>query len=195
MDIPGVLAVRDIAVNELSWNAPGNTWDSVEAIDKWRIAVPTGMQPTLSDAVGRLVFYKRNVPVPADPAKVATRIGELDQAEQLSLETFNAEDLPIPLGRSRDTGSYHSFQHHFPELYGISSVGLSTSADAQRRAQAFQLKGYLLFFDQVMANYFAQLTNLRSLFRRNFAEDYALDPAAARTVFAQRVESLSLIHI
>ena len=189
MDIPGVRAVRDIVVNELSWNATGNTWDSVEAIDKWRIAVPTGMQPTLSDAVGRLVFYKRNVPVPADPAKVATRIGELDQAEQLSLETFNAEDLPIPLGRSRDTGSYHSFQHHFPELYGISSVGLSTSADAQRRAQAFQLKGYLLFFDQVMANYFAQLTNLRSLFRRNFAEDYALDPAAARTVFAQRVES------
>lgn len=189
MDIPGVRAVRDIVVNQLSWNATGNTWDSVEAADKWRLVVPAGRQPRLSDAVGRLVFYKRNVPVPADPAKVAQRIGELDQAEQLPLETVTAEDLPIPLGRARDTGSYHSFQHHFPELYGISAVGLSAKADAQRRAQALQLKGYLLFFDQVMANYFAQLRELRTLYRRDFADAYALDPDAARTVFAQRVDS------
>ena len=55
MDIPGVRAVRDIAVNELSWNAPGNTWDSVEAIDKWRIAVPTGMPVSYT----HLDVYKR----------------------------------------------------------------------------------------------------------------------------------------
>ncbi|OYY95104.1 MAG: hypothetical protein B7Y41_04335 [Hydrogenophilales bacterium 28-61-23] len=189
MDIPGLRALRDIVVNPLEWNPLTKAWDAVEAEDKWRMAVPTGKQPTLSDAVGRLVFYKRNVPVPADPAKVAERIDALEEAERLSLETFNAEDLPIPLGHARDTGSYHSFQHHFPEVYGISSIGLSANADAQRRAQALQFKGYLLFFDQVMANYFAQLSNLRSLFRRNFAEDYALDHGAARTCFAQRVES------
>jgi uncharacterized protein len=189
MDIPGVLTVRDIVVNELKWNGVKEAWDSVTPEKKWRLQVPSGKQPTLSDEVSRLVFYKRSVPIQADSAKVIARIMALEEEERLSLETVNIEDIPIPLGRNRDTGRYHSFQHHFPEIYGISDVGLPTNADAPRRAQALQLKAYLLFFDQVMANYFAQLSHLNSLFRLNFAEDYALDHASARTAFAQRVNS------
>ena len=53
-----------------------------------------------------------------------------------------------------------------------------------------QLKGYLLFFDQIMANFFAQLANLRKLYARDYASAYEANPEAARTCFAQRVDSI-----
>lgn len=187
MDIPGVRAIRDIVVNALVLD--GGEWEAVEAPDKWRQQVPDGVQPRLSNEVGRLVFYKRNVPILADAAAVSARLQALEDAEQAALETVNEEDLPIPLGKARDLAAYHSFQHHFPALYGLSAHGLSSN-DPQRKALALQLKGYLLFFDQLMANFFAQLANLGKLYARDYAAAYALDPEAARTYFAQRVDSI-----
>jgi hypothetical protein len=46
-------------------------------------------------------------------------------------------------------------------------VGLSSTADDKRKALALQLKAYLLFYDQVMANYMAQLSQVKELFSRN----------------------------
>ncbi|HTJ96279.1 MAG TPA: hypothetical protein VL381_02330 [Rhodocyclaceae bacterium] len=188
MDIPGVRAVRDIIVNQLVKDKVSGDLVAIEPDDKWRLAVPSGMQPMLSNDHGRMVFYKRNVPVPAQAALVNARIAELEEAERLNLETVQEEDLPIPLGRAREVDAYHSFQLHFPVLYGLSQQGLNSS-DPQRQAQALQLKGYLLFFDQLMANYLAQLANLRHLYSRNFATDYLADATTARTYFAQVVDS------
>jgi len=76
-------------------------------------------------------------------------------------------DLPIPLGKFRSPASYYSFQNHFPAIYGLSEVGLSSTADDKRKALALQLKAYLLFYDQVMANYMAQLSQVKELFSTN----------------------------
>jgi uncharacterized protein len=40
---------------------------------------------------------------------------------------------------------------------------LPESAGAARKSQAKQLKAYLLFFEQALANYFAQLSNVGAL--------------------------------
>jgi hypothetical protein len=187
MDIEGVRAVRDIVVNALEKTGPpgpGNTEPAAKAVepaDKWRLPVPQGMQPRLSVRYGRLVFYKRNLPVLADSALVKKELDALNEAVRAKLEKPSADDLPIPHGRYRDVARYHSFQQHFPAVYGLSDAGLPANADAQRQAAALQLKGYLLFFDQVMANYFAQLANVRELFSRN--------PGVSRTYFAQVVDS------
>ncbi|GAA5167656.1 hypothetical protein [Viridibacterium curvum] len=196
MDLPGVRAVRDIVINAVSFNKLTKTWDATEAEDKWRLVVPEGHLPVLVDDVNRLVLYKRGVPVPVSSSDLQARVDALEAAETAAIESPGAEDLPLPLGRPRDTANYHSFQLHFPEVYGISAVGLSPQADAQRRAQALQLKGYLLFFDQVLANYYAQLSQLNRVFRLDFAADYeaALSDearrAVARTRFAQVVQSI-----
>lgn len=181
MDIPGVRAVRDILINPLD---PGESPDGrpAEPADKWRIAVPEGKRPRLSDRRGRLVCYKRGVPLQADAALFAAALQDLLDAEEAKRNAVNPEDLPIPRGRYRDSGRYHAFQHHFPALYGLSEQGLPSNADEKRRAQALQLKAYLLFFDQAMADYCAQLANLRELFSRT--------PAQARSYFTQRVAGL-----
>ncbi len=180
MDIPGVRAVRDIVINPVM---PGDkeTGIPLASANKWLLQVPAGKQPRLSGTQGRLVFYKRNIPVMADPVQLKTALQALYDAQEKRLDTVLAEDLAIPLGRFRNTAAYQSFQHHFPVLYGLSKQGLPANADAQRQALALQLKAYLLFVDQVMANYFAQLAGVGDLFSR--------DPAVAQTYHAQIVNS------
>ena len=74
-------------------------------------------------------------------------------------------DLQIPEGRYRPgLADYYSIQHDFPLVYGIGKGGLPNEAAPLRKVQALQLKGYLLFYDQLLANYLAQIANLRHLF-------------------------------
>ena len=176
MDIPGVVAIRDILLNELD-----NAGKAIEPADKWRIPVPPGLQPRLSVTRGRIVFYKKNLPIPPNAAQVATLLGDLRLAERLKLEDGQIEDLPIPLGRYRDPENYRSFQSHFPAIYGISEVGLPPGASPQRAAQALQFKAWLLFFDQIMANYQSQLGHVRDLF--------STQPDLAQSYFSQMVDS------
>lgn len=180
MDIDGVLAVRDIIINPQT--PGGNPNDPAEPpTDKWRIKVPAGRQPRLSDQNGRLLCYKRNMPAPLNENRFRDALQKLKDALASWLDTENREDLPIPAGRYRDTGAYRSFQQYFPVLYGLSDQGLPSGADERRKALALQLKGYLLFFDQVMSDYLAQLANVRELFSRK--------PSVDATYFARLVES------
>ncbi len=176
MGIPGVVAIRDILLNALD-----SAGKAIEPADKWRIPVPTGLQPRLSASRGRIVFYKKNLPIPPDAAQVATLLGDLRRIERLKLEDGLREELPIPLGRYRNPESYRSFQSHFPAIYGVSDLGLPPGASPQRAAQALQFKAWLLFFDQMMANYQSQLAHVRDLF--------STQPDLAQSYFSQLVDS------
>jgi hypothetical protein len=64
-------------------------------------------------------------------------------------------------------------------VYGIGDAGLPEGTSLERQAQAKQLQGYLHFFDQLLADAFAQLGEVRQLFSR--------DPAVEHTYFSQPV--------
>ncbi|MCX7099064.1 MAG: hypothetical protein NTV43_14275 [Methylococcales bacterium] len=98
-------------------------------------------------------------------------------------------DLPIPEGRYRKgLADYYSIQHDFPLVYGIGKGGLPNEATPLRKVQAMQLKGYLLFYDQLLANYLAQIGNLRHLFSLQVESKR---PGAERhTYFSQDLESV-----
>ncbi|WP_299963858.1 hypothetical protein [uncultured Roseobacter sp.] len=110
----------------------------------------------------------------------------------------DAEYTQVPGGNARrDLARYRSIQHYFPGVYGLGTLG-STAFDpaadrlpagnpgrAQRQAKARQLKTYLLFFEQVLVDFLAQLENTTALFStRDLTQTYAfqsladdLDPA------------------
>jgi hypothetical protein len=77
-----------------------------------------------------------------------------------------APDLtwPVPVGESLPIGDYYPFQNDLPRVYGVGEAGLPASAPPQRRAQALQLKGYLLLFEQYLGDISAQLANLNTFF-------------------------------
>ncbi|MBS1635979.1 MAG: hypothetical protein JST26_08645 [Bacteroidetes bacterium] len=77
----------------------------------------------------------------------------------------------INRGTFRRIGEYFSIQENFPAIYGIGKFGLSSHETEQRKAQAKQLKAYIIFFEQILANYLAQLSSVGTLFSTRFAGD------------------------
>ena len=70
----------------------------------------------------------------------------------------------IKAGVFRNVKAYYSLQNSFPITYGLGPQGLSKFESIERKAIAKQLKTYLLFFEQVLANYLAQLANIGKLY-------------------------------
>ncbi|HXB95930.1 MAG TPA: hypothetical protein VNU70_12255, partial [Puia sp.] len=73
-------------------------------------------------------------------------------------------------------GTYYSIQKDFPEVYGIGAGGLPASATVSRKAHAMQFKGYLLFFEQLMADFLAQLAGIRQVLSIRGTEGMAMGP-------------------
>jgi hypothetical protein len=185
MDIKGVVAVRDILV--IPFPEEPDT-PAIPPENKWVVPVISGRKPTLAidfieDTNYFLKFFKRNMPVYPQAGNVLAKLGELYAQYPDKPAAGTANDLPIPLGKFRNPEAYYSFQNDFPALYGLSDAGLSSTATDERVALAAQLKAYLLFFDQLMANYFSQLHHLKELF--------STDRAVERTYFYQVVDSFS----
>lgn len=88
------------------------------------------------------------------------------------------EVLPLPVGSDMEIEKYYSIQHDFPEIYGIGAFGLPLDSDDKRKAQAKQLKAYLLPFEQLLANYLKHVAHLPELFSFNRSVDstYATQP-------------------
>jgi hypothetical protein len=173
MDIPGVRAVSMIRIASETGN-----WQA------WSLNLNPRLAPRLAplaadSALGsRITLQKNRLPISGTGA-----IGDKNTNPGVNPATGAAElpvaprDLLPPTGRQRHVDNYYSLQQHFPALYGIGALGLGASADALRQAQAKQMKAYLLFFDQLLANTFAQLAHAGELF------SFGGDPA--RTYFAQ----------
>ncbi|QZE14368.1 hypothetical protein K4L44_00240 [Halosquirtibacter laminarini] len=72
------------------------------------------------------------------------------------------ENISTPIkGNVLSFGDYHSIQNHFPAVYGLLNA---FPIGDKRFAETEQLRGYLLFFDRILANFFKQTEHLSSLF-------------------------------
>lgn len=171
MRVPGVRAVVQIAF--LVDGRPSGDW--LLAIDPRRTAA-------LDLDGSRLRLERRQVRVDdASVRQIARRQVEAALRERAAAMAAaarsNARDLPLPEGRSRQVARYRSVQHHLPRVYGVGPDGLPASATPQRRAQAAQLKAYVLFFDQLLANQHAQLAGVSRLLAFDAAAQ--VEPRAA----------------
>lgn len=151
--------------------------------DKWNLCITPGHKPVFCTDSSVLNLFKGVMPIELKMAEARQRLDQLRDERNLKMQAKLTEDLPMPDGRYREVGKYQTFQNDFPETYGIGRVGLADSATTRRKAQAKQLQGYLLFFEQVLANYFAQLENVGILF--------SADTSIARTYFTTAVQGIT----
>jgi hypothetical protein len=159
MDVEGVRAVRDVVVRPADVDVPSES--------KWEVSVAEGRRARLDAERSRLILYKGGMPLPR-PDAVLIRYDELREEDEVRFAGLpadpEADDAKIPLGRYRNLAGYQPLQDHFPAVYGVGEAELPGDAGIERRAQAMQLQGYLLFLDQVLANDCAQLASARELF-------------------------------
>lgn len=182
MDIKGVAAVRSILIS--NYDKDGNI---ISGSEKWKIDVTSNHKPRLNIEKSKIVFYKGLLPYYADKQEVLNKLLIFEAADAKSKLSFSNNNIDIPEGKYKNIGDYYSIQHEFPLCYGIGKEGLPSTADGKRTAQAKQLKAYLLFFDQILANYLSQLANVKKLFSMN--------STAKQTYFANYLNNDEIVSI
>ena len=173
IDIPGVEALADL------------TLVSDRQAEDWYLPLALDRTPYL-DVDASLVNHdiqltRGQVAVQPNAAAVVSRLEAMRQTHLPAPLSNSQREFRLTAGRDRRVGHYTSIRHQFPVAYGIGEAGLPASASAQRRGQAKQLQGYLMFFDQLLANYFTQLANVHNLF--SFASPQP------HTYFSQLIEA------
>ena len=178
VDLPGVEAISNVQLRP--YDASGRP---LLKSDAWQVAVPAGHQPVFAMEVSKLLFFKAGIPYRANFTEFQRTLEYLRAMERRSLYVPPDQVLRPPTGRWRQLDAYASVQHDFPATYKIGTEGISSAESPERIAKARQLKGYLTFFDQVLADYLSQLANLRNL--------YSLDRSVDRTWFSAALEGIA----
>ncbi|NER86377.1 hypothetical protein [Moorena sp. SIO3A2] len=157
LDIPGIKTVRIITISS----------DKSSESEEWALALEPNLTPQLIDIdslISNITFYKGQITCNLNLAKAQSHLESLQQQNTKTPSSTQIKDIPIPVGEYRELSDYESIQNDFPATYGIGEIGLPASASPKRKAQAKQLQAYLMFFDQLLANYFAQLDHAKDLF-------------------------------
>jgi hypothetical protein len=124
-------------------------------------------------------LFKNGIEYEPDPVRVQRELDKLwaEWRRTYQLAAQYEEFFALPKGQYHDFEEYYSIQNQYPNVYGINAYGLPTEASTVRQAQARQLKGYLLAFEQLLADYFAQLAHVKDL--------YSIDYQLSQTYFFQ----------
>ncbi|MBN1340818.1 MAG: hypothetical protein JXA03_15930 [Bacteroidales bacterium] len=187
MNTKGVKLIKEIAFGLCSCDEKdmNKVREAVKG-DKWNLCISPGHKPVFCLDNSVLNMWKDLIPIELKMEEALDDLAQLREDWNSKQRSRETEDIPMPDGEYRYISDYQTFQNDFPETYGIGHSGLPDSATTERKAQAKQLKAYLLFFEQVLANYFAQLANISVLF--------SADKSIARTYFANAVKGLKEVE-
>lgn len=181
MKVEGVRAIKSLYLrNFIAGNAKTDG-------EEWMLHLTKNHRPVFSLTRSVFNFYKGVLRLPVSSKNTVEdrfkkRLADFQKSKYLPEEL----DLQIPYGKHRsDLGSYYSIQNEFPLVYRIGKGQMPETEQAERKVKALQLKAYLSFFDQLLANYLAQLANIRKL----YALDEPLEGTKA-TYFSQGLSSL-----
>lgn len=180
LDMPGINAVRKITLSS----------DRSPTDQEWALDLDHQLTPILKSFKEAIAvteadkedfkFYKGQIKCSLNTSQIEAIKTDFSAKSDQSFSPYSPQDLPIPTGNYRELSDYVTIQNEFPLNYGIGDIGLPGSATAARKAQAKQLQAYLIVFDQLLANYFAQLDNVKKLF--------SLGDRQIKTYFTQSID-------
>jgi hypothetical protein len=188
-DIDGVVSIDNLMLTaydgqgnpitgtaDPDWSSGTPVFDPDRVSAAWFLVLSPDHRPRLHRRLSQFLFSSRGLPfVPRLDEAEDTLVQLNGQAARPKIRSTEL-DLRTPPGRSRDLEAYHPVQHSFPLVYGIGPAGLPSTATTQRHAQAQQLKAYLMVYEQLLRNAFAQVAHTGELF--------SLDPTIEQTYFA-----------
>jgi hypothetical protein len=168
MDIKGVRAVKDIHLSSYIKNGAGDFVIKQNAkkhclhiTDKYDYTFRLALDFDETDAKKRFnkINFSKGLIYFDPPYDESITIRQVIQHRHFPDKFIS--DLPWPEGSDRETGNYYSIQNDFPKNYMLGQDGIPSTVSTLRKAQRLQLKGFLVFFEQLLADYLAQLNNVR----------------------------------
>ncbi len=174
MNVEGVKLIKDISV--------GFCDENLIQENKWVVCIDKDRKPVLCDK-STFNFSKGFLPLNLNYERVDKYVKQLKEDEIEAQQITEADKtLSLPKGSVIDSSEYTTIQNDFPDTYGIGQEGLSVHVSNERKSKAKQLKGYLTFFDQILASYFKHLSEVKTLLSVNGQE--------TRTYFTQAVKDV-----
>lgn len=131
------------------------------------------------------------------PVSFDKMIHSLRKMQALRNRSYSIDDKKStkqqhPQGQYRDFGRYFSIREVFPFIYGVNRFGLSRNEKRLRKAQVKQLKGYLLLFEQLLANTTSQIQNLKNIY--STSEDHADRFYYPKTFSPAEMEDIEMLY-
>ena len=181
MKIDGVKQIKGIQISKSGTPAPSDS--------DWVLCVTPGKKPVLDDksafgyAKGALPLNINQKQVEAYRA-VFRKDRTLAEMSPEILESYKKDNqITLPKGSSNDLSVYSSILNDLPETYGVGENGIMGESTPEREALAKQLKGYLLFFDTILASYFKHLDKVKDLL--------SINGRLTRTYFTQALKGIN----
>ncbi len=114
----------------------------------------------------RINLYKDNSICSVDSIILSQLYDSKSIKNKRTYKQENKNLLSLNEGRfsKKEISKYFSIQNEFPSIYGLKKNELPVNASKDRISRVKQLKAYLYFFEQIMANFLAKLSNLNEIF-------------------------------
>lgn len=155
-----IVAVTDLALSNFVNNRPITT----DARDCLTLVDIQRYRPRLSLTKSRITFVRNDLDVPYDLGRVAELIEQL----QALPDGSNVQSLdaawPVSIGEILPIDDYFPVQNDLPRIYGVGENAVPAQAGKLEQARSLQTKGYLLIFEQFLADLTAQLSHINNLF-------------------------------
>lgn len=190
MEIEGVVAVNNMLLGKFDsegnmvkgsadpkWIDGNPDFDPEKTTASWLLYLKPQHLPRLYQNVSRFHFYKNGLPFSPRMDEVKDTLTQLRGEAERPKFKDEQNDLPVPAGKYSDNEDYFPLQYSLPLTYGIGTEGLPSHLSSIRKAKARQLKAYMMVYEQLLGNAFAQIANAAELF--------SLDPAVDKTYFVK----------
>lgn len=184
MDIPGVTAIRNLVL--VRYDDEGRLVEN----QSWTLEVRYNHQPRLYIEGSKFLVFKNGLPFLPDRLELADTLQVIRGINSQPKYAVTDLDLPVPQGDYYPLNQYHSIQNSLPLTYGVGKDGLPLHVSTERKAQAKQLKAYLLLFDQFLINYLEQLSKVKNLFSLNLTETQSYYSQLLNTTHAAGIEDV-----
>ena len=174
MKIDGVKEIHEISIAGCD--------NVIKQTNDWLICIEKGRKPELCE-LSSFSYSKGSLPLNINDKKVQEYLETLKKEEEVLRDDARLnKDLVLPQGTSYDIANYATILNEFPDTYGVGISGIIGNQTPEREALAKQLKGYLLFFDQILAGYFKHLEKVK--------EVLSINGGLKRTFFTQALKNI-----
>ena len=155
-----ILAVTDLALSNFVNNRPitTNARDCLTLVDIQRY------RPRLSLTKSRITFIRNDLEVPYDLGWVAELIEQIQMPPEQSTQQSFMHEWPVTVGERLPIDDYFPFQNDLPRLYRVGEHGNPEPAGKLEQVRSLQTKGYLLLFEQFLADLTTQLGHINNFF-------------------------------
>ncbi|RZJ90535.1 MAG: hypothetical protein EOO20_07865 [Chryseobacterium sp.] len=174
MKIDGIKEIHEISIAGCD--------SIIKQNNDWLICIEKGRKPELCE-LSSFSYSKGSLPLNINDQKVQNYLETLQREEEvLRDDARQNKELALPQGNSYDIANYATILNEFPDTYGVGISGIIGNKNPEREALAKQLKGYLLFFDQILAGYFKHLEKVK--------EVLSVNGDLKRTYFTQTLKNI-----